>query len=213
MLISLVKKDILLVKKYILITMIMPIVIPLLIMWRSPEFLGFVAFLTSAIFVEFMVFQYVSMAEVKYPKANALLCATPYPRRAIVVARYIFLLLGFVYCVLAYSILALISPQIMFLSLSNILTVLFILTTLLGIYAPIQYKFGFEKTKYFFTIVIVATPFWSSSLRNLGVSLDSSWLSNMPLLLWGLIMITMSILIFSVSMIASIKIYGKKEFF
>lgn len=213
MLINLVKKDILLVKKYIPITMIIPIAIPLLIMWRSPEFLGFVAFLTSTIFVEFMMFQYVSMAEVKYPKANALLCATPYPRRAIVVARYIFLLLIFVYCVLAYNILALILHQIMFLSLSNILTVLLILTTIFGVYTPIQYKLGFEKTKYFFNIVIVATPFLLPRLTNLGILVDSNWLSSVSLFVWILIMIAMIILVFSVSMIASIKIYRKKEFF
>ncbi|MCS4465621.1 ABC-2 transporter permease [Clostridium botulinum] len=121
-------------------------------MWRTPEFLGFGAFLISTIFAEFMLYQYVSMTELKYPKADALLCATPYSRRSIVAARYIFLLLIFVYCVLAYSIVSLILPQVKLLSLSNVLAVMLISAILFGVYTPIQYKLGYEKTKYFFLL-------------------------------------------------------------
>ncbi|NFD54579.1 ABC-2 transporter permease [Clostridium botulinum] len=213
MLISLVKKDILLVKKYMLMMMIIAIAIPIFIMWRTPEFLGFSAFLISTIFAEFMLYQYVSMAELKYPKADALLCATPYPRRSIVVARYIFLLLIFVYCILAYSIVALILPEIKFLSLSNVLTVMLISAILFGVYTPIQYKLGYEKTKYFFSIVIVGTPFLLPTLAKLQISLDFSWLSSMPSLLWNLIMIAIIILVLSVSVITSINIYEKKELY
>ena len=213
MLISLVKKDILLVKKYMLMMMIITVAIPIFILWRMPQFLGFVAFLISTIYTELMLCQFVSMTELKYPKTDALLCAIPYPRRTIVVARYTFFLLIFAYCVLAYSLVSLIIPQIKFLSLSNVLTVLLILTTLFGVYTPIQYKLGFEKTKYFFTIVIVATPFLSPTLTKLGISLDLNWLSSMPLFVWILIMIAMIILVLSVSVITSINIYEKKELY
>lgn len=213
MLISLVKKDILLVKRYMLVMMIITIVIPIFIMWRVPEFLGFSAFLISTIFVEFMLYQYVSMTELKYPKADALLCATPYPRRSIVVARYIFLLLIFAYCILAYSIISFILPQIKFLSLSNILTVMLISTTLFGVYTPIQYKLGYEKTKYFFSIVIVATPFLMPTLTKLLISMDLNWLSSTASFVWILVMIAMIILVLSVSVITSIKIYEKKELY
>lgn len=207
MLISLVKKDVLLVKKYILVMIIITIAIPIFIMWRIPAFLGFSTFLISTIFTEFILYQYVSMTELKYPKADALLCATPYPRRSIVVARYIFLLLIFAYCILAYSILSLILPQIKFLSLSNVLTVMLISTILFGVYTPIQYKLGYEKTKYFFSIVIVTTPFLIPTLTKLRFLLNLSWLSSTPL------MIAMIILVLSVSVITSIKIYEKKELY
>ncbi|NFD77375.1 ABC-2 transporter permease [Clostridium botulinum] len=213
MLISLVKKDILLVKKYMLIMMIIAIAIPIFIMWRIPEFLGFSAFLISTIFAEFMLYQYVSMAELKYPKADALLCATPYPRHSIVVARYIFLLLIFTYSILAYSIVALILPGIKFLSLSNVLAVMLISAILFGVYTPIQYKLGYEKTKYFFSIVIVGTPFLLPTLAKLRILLDFSWLSSTPSFLWNLIMIAIIILVLSVSVITSIKIYEKKELY
>lgn len=213
MLISLVKKDILLVKKYMLVMMIITIAIPIFIMWRAPEFLGTLTFLVSTIFAEFMLYQYVSMTELKYPKADALLCATPYPRRSIVIARYIFLLLIFAYCLLAYSIASLILPEIKSLSFSNVLTVMLISTILFGVYAPIQYKLGYEKTKYFFSIVIVATPFLLPTLSKLRISPYLSWLSSMPPLVWIFIMIAMIILVLSVSMIISIKIYEKKELY
>lgn len=213
MLVSLVKKDILIVKKYIFMMMIMTIAIPIFIMWRMPEFSGFSAFLISTIFAEFMLYQYVSMKELKYPKADALLCAAPYPRRTIVAARYTFVLLIFAYSALSYGILSLIFPQIKFLSLSNVLTVLLILTTLFGVYAPVQYKLGFEKTKYFFTIVIVATPFLLPALMKQGVTQNLNWLSSMSLLVRILIMIAIIILVLSVSLITSVKIYEKKELY
>lgn len=213
MLISLVKKDILLVKKYILAMMIITMAIPIFIMWQIPEFLGFSSFLISTIFAEFMLYQYVSMTELKYPKADALLCATPYPRRLIVVARYIFLLLIFSYCILAYGIVSLISPQIKFLSLSNVLAVMLISTTIFSVYTPIQYKLGYEMTKYFFSILIVATPFLLPTLTKIWNSLDLNWLSSTKYFVWILIMIAMIIVILSVSVITSIRIYEKKELY
>lgn len=213
MLSSLVKKDILLVKKYMLIMMIITIVIPIFIMWRIPQFLGFSAFLISTIFAEFMLYQYVLIAELKYPKADALLCATPYPRRLIVVARYIFLLLIFANCIFVYSMVALILPQIKFLSLSNVVTVMLISVILFGAYTPIQYKLGYEKTKYFFSIVIVATSFLLPTVTKLRSSLDLSWLTSTPSFVWILIKVALIILVLSVSMSTSIKIYEKKELY
>lgn len=193
--------------------MIITIAIPIFFMWRAPELLGVLTFLISTIFAELMLYQYVSMRELKYPKADALLCATPYPRRSIVIARYIFLLLIFAYCILAYSIVSLILPQIKFLSFSNVLTVMLISTILFCVYAPIQYKLGFEKTKYTFSIVIVTAPFLLPTLTKLRISPYLSWLSSIPSSVWIFIMIVMIILVLSISMITSIKIYEKKELY
>lgn len=211
MLLHLVKKDILLVKKYFLFTMLVVVAIPLFIMSRIPEFLGFNAFLISVIFAEFMLYQYVSMAEMKYPKATALLCGTPYPRSMLVKARYAFLLLIFAYCYVAYTVLALFVPKVEYLTPLSILTSLLILTILFGIYTPIQYKLGYEKTKYFFSIVIVATPFILPELSNVDIKLNFSELSAMPLLAKYLILIVAVIAILCISLIVSIKIYSKKD--
>lgn len=208
MLISLIKKDFLLIKKYLLIMLAVTIATPLFIMLRIPELLSFGAFLISTIFAEFMLYQYVLLAELKYPKVEALLCATPYPRRTIVIARYMFLLLIFSLCFLLYSALAVIFPQIQYLSPSSLLITLLISTILFGIYTPVQYKLGFEKTKYFFSIVILATPFL---LPVIIKQIDLNSLSSISETTGVFIMIFAIIIILYISIAASIRIYQIKE--
>ena len=77
MLFYLVKKDFLLIKKYLPIIMLIPFAIPVMMMIQASQFLGLSAFIMSVVFTVFMLYQYVLMAEMKYPKAEALLCATP----------------------------------------------------------------------------------------------------------------------------------------
>ncbi|WP_079709636.1 ABC-2 transporter permease [Paraliobacillus ryukyuensis] len=211
MLLHLIKKDILLVKKYLLFTLLAVSAIPLFIMVRIPEFLGLNAFLISVIFAEFMLYQYVSMAEMKYPKATALLCSTPYPRSMLIKARYAFLLFIFAYCYVAYTVLALFVSKVEYLTPISILTVLLISTILFGVYTPIQYKLGYERTKYFFSIVIVATPFILPALSNVDIKLDFSELYAISMLAKCLILIAAVITVFAISLIVSIKIYAKKD--
>ncbi|MBW8350810.1 ABC-2 transporter permease [Bacillus sp. IITD106] len=211
MLLHLVKKDFLLVKKYLPLMMLLPIAIPLFVMWRVPELLGFGAFVISVIFTEFMLYQSVSLAEFKYPKAEALLCAVSYTRNEIVKARYVFLLLIFVYCSIAYEVLAVFVPKIEYLTMFNILTVLLISAILFGVYTPIQYKLGFERTKYFFSIIIIATPFVLPALMNSNISLDFKMFSALPPVIQYLGLTLLIIVILCVSVIVSSKIYVKKE--
>lgn len=211
MLLHLVKKDILLVKKYLLFMLLVVIAFPLFIMARNPEFLGFNTFLISVIFTEFMLYQYVSIAEMKYLKATALLCGTPYSRSMLIKARYAFLLLIFTYCYVAYTVLALFVPKVEYLTLLSTLTALLISTILFGVYTPIQYKLGYERTKYFFSIVIVATPFILPALSNVDIRLDFIELSAMSMLAKCLILIVAVIAILCISLIVSIKIYSKKD--
>ncbi|WP_284561527.1 ABC-2 transporter permease [Bacillus sp. T2.9-1] len=191
--------------------MLVVIAFPLFIMARNPEFLGFNTFLISVIFTEFMLYQYVSIAEMKYPKATALLCGTPYSRSMLIKARYAFLLLIFTYCYVAYTVLALFVPKVEYLTLLSTLTALLISTILFGVYTPIQYKLGYERTKYFFSIVIVATPFILPALSNVDIRLDFIELSAMSMLAKCLILIVAVIAILCISLIVSIKIYSKKD--
>ncbi|NRK74413.1 ABC-2 transporter permease, partial [Salmonella enterica subsp. enterica serovar Typhi] len=78
-------------------------------------------------------------------------------------------------------------------------------------YTPIQYKLGYERTKYFFSIVIVATPFILPALSNVDIRLDFIELSAMSLLTKCLILIVAVIAILCISLIVSIKIYSKKD--
>ncbi|MFQ6987123.1 MAG: ABC-2 transporter permease [Clostridia bacterium] len=47
-----------------------------------------------------MLLQYVSLKETQYPKASTLLCALPFPRKDIVLAKYIFCITIYFACCL-----------------------------------------------------------------------------------------------------------------
>lgn len=69
-------------------------------LWRTPEAAGAMGFTLTIIFSIFMLTQYVSLKEHQYPKAATLLCATPYPRRLIVLSKYLFCLVIYAVCCL-----------------------------------------------------------------------------------------------------------------
>ncbi len=211
MLLHLVKKDILLVKKYLPLLIILPFAIPILVMIQVSQLLGLSAFVLSVIFTVFMLYQYVLMAEMKYPKAEALLCSTPYARSSIVKARYAFLLLIFACSCVAYNILALLFAKINFLTPASFLIAMLISIILFGIYTPIQYKLGFEKTKYFFMILIMGSPFLIAVSSKVNIKFTFTGLSALPMFVQYLILIVAIIAILFISMNVSIKIYSKKE--
>ena len=173
--------------------------------------LGLSAFVVSVIYDVFMLYQYVLMAEMKYPKAESLLCSTPYSRSTLVKARYAFLLLIFAYCCVAYNILALIFAKIEYLAPSSYFITLLISVILFGVYAPVQYKLGIEKTKYFFMIVIMGTPFLIPFLIKANIKIDFTGFAAIPILVQYLIPIVTIIAILFISINVSIKIYSKKE--
>ena len=63
MLLQLVKKDFLIVKKYVLLMIAVCVVFPLFLIWRSPEYAGILGFVLITIFSIFMLLQYVSLKE------------------------------------------------------------------------------------------------------------------------------------------------------
>ncbi len=80
----------------------------------------------------------------------------------------------------------------------------------IGIYLPIQYKFGYEKTKFAFGVIIMASPFILPLFMRAG-SLNLNFLSMFsPYLVYGgIVLIGFAILAISASL--SIKIYDKAD--
>ena len=209
MLLQLVKKEFLIVKKYVLLMAAVCILFPIFLLWRMPEFAGIFGFVLVTVFSILMLLQYVSLKETQYPKASTLLCALPFSRKHIMLSRYIFCIVIYFACCLIFGIEALLFPTLQNVSY-RIPIVLFLLVSLcLSIYLPIQYKVGYEKTKLFFTVLIMATPVGFAQIMKKGINLE--FLSNIPpafLLLGSLII---SVLLLIVSSIISIKIYGTTE--
>ena len=92
MLFALLKKDFLIVKKYVLIMLVVIVLIPPVMRWRTPEFTGVLDY-SFCHFGVFMLLQYVSLKEYQFPKATTLLCATPFSRSMIGIIK-----IHFLYC-------------------------------------------------------------------------------------------------------------------
>lgn len=210
MLIHLVKKDFLIAKKYVMLVLFIVIGIPLFVSWRSPQFSQTLGFTLAVIFSEFMLCQNISLKENKYSKATALLCATPYPRSGLVQSKYILFVLVFIYCTFVYWAESLLFPHIGNFNITHILTVFLFTSLAYGIYLPIQYKLGYEKTKLFFMLIIMASPFVLPALTKYG-NINILAIAKIPNKIFNIILGLTSLLILLISMCISIKIFKKKE--
>ena len=92
----LLKKDILIIKKYVLIMLAAAVLIPPFMLWRVPEYAGILGFMLSVIFCVLILLQYISLKEYQFPKAASLLCAATFSRKMMVLSQYIF-------CITVYS--------------------------------------------------------------------------------------------------------------
>ena len=210
MLFALLKKDFLIVKKYVLIMLLFIFLIPPFMRWRTPEFTGVLGFVLSVIFAVFMLLQYVSLKEYQSPKAATLLCATPFTRKEMVLSKYIFCMAIYAICCIAYEIETLVIPglgtaDITMFALMFLVTALFI-----GVYLPVQYKLGYEKTKFAFVVVIMASPIILPLLMRMdGLNLGFLSMLSPYLICGGIVLIGFVFLAISASL--SVKIYTKAD--
>ena len=158
MLIHLVRKDFLIVKKYVLLMLAVCVFIPPFMMWRINDatYVGSMSFILAAIFSVFMLLQYVSLKENQYAKASTLLCATPYPRKLLVLSKYVFGLLIYGACCLIFWTETLLFPVLGGFRIELSAIMFLVVALFLGIYLPVQYKLGYETTKFAFFIIIMA---------------------------------------------------------
>ena len=85
-----------------------------------------------------------------------------------------------------------------------------VVSVFIGIYLPVQYKFGYEKTKFAFAMIIVASPFILPLIMR-AESLNLNFLSMLsPYLVYGgILLIGLAVLAISVSL--SVKIYNEAD--
>lgn len=210
MLFHLIKKDFLIVRKYVLIMLVAAILIPPVMRWRTPEFAGTFGFILSVIFSVFMLLQYVSLKEYQYPKAATLLCATPFSRSMMVLSKYIFCILIYVACCIIFGIETLLIPGLGTSSIALFIFMFFVTSVFIGIYFPIQYKLGYEKTKFAFAVIIVASPFVLPVLMRMDTVNWDFFASISAYLLYGGVLAG-GIIILLLSSILSIKIYNATD--
>lgn len=208
MIIQLVKKDCLIIKKYLVFMSLFLIGSIIYFSFRLPKNSGMTIFLIIVIFVEFLLHQSICMQEMKYPKAAALLCAAPYSRKSLVEARYLFFSAIFIYCYAVYQLISLFLPQVHPLEPGASLFSLAVVAIIYGTITPVQYKFGYEKTKYIFMVVLMGSSFGIPLFIKSGISFNFSFWLQLPLFIQYALPIILIIVFIIVSLKVSIHIYN-----
>jgi ABC-2 type transport system permease protein len=215
MVFHLIKKDILIAKKLVLVAMLAIIATPVFFTFVAAGSYGFFPFLYTVFMSNIILMQNISALEAKNPKAPALLCAAPYTRKTLIIAKYVLFLLLFVYCYLANTIFAMAADPSSMLDLSSVLFVLSCGVLFFGIYMPIEVKYGFVKAKFVFQIIILILAFGPIIYSNLFAGIDFSGLMatvvSIPIIVRCSALAVFSALFFSISMTASIRIFADKE--
>lgn len=212
MLYNLVLKDFLLAKKYFIFLIIIAAGAPIFVT-ASVKFSsgGFLELFIAALYLEHMLLGTVSVAEEKY-KGSTLLCATPYTRNTLVKAKYLFSLVIFIFTYIIYLITASVVP--MGIAKVNVFTLglsLLFITIIWGIIIPVQYQFGYEKTKYTSIIIIFISIF---AVPNIVKWLNFENISiqiSLPGIIQNLLPYFLVLLIGFISMTVSLHIYSKKD--
>lgn len=215
MLLHLVKKDFILAKRYIIFMIIFAAIGPVFIYTRLGINDGsFTSFLITVLFTEYILNNTVSLQEDKY-KGAALLCTTPHSRNGVIKAKYLFILVIFTGSFLLYNLSAAIASNVGLtkLSIYNTGTALLIIAIFFGILIPVETKFGYEKTKYIFFIIIFLTPFLLPAMidwyQSAGVNLHINIAIPQPIKEW--LPFGLAILLGWFSMLISIRIYSMKN--
>ena len=219
MIANLVKKDFLLVKKSIAAFLGSSILVPLLVMIlmrnTTPiQGIGMLVFLYMVILMELSFMQSVATEEEKSPKATALLCAAPYPRKSYVVAKYICYLIFYGFCIAMYSIIAAIYPGLGFLNILEALAVFLVGAILYGVYTPVAIKYGITKARLVFTAAILLVslgPTLVVQVFHPDMELILSLMQNTSSVIAPFFLGAAGVGFFLVSMIISIRIFAKKE--
>ena len=210
--ISLIKKDYLLMKRYLFLTMLFILGVPLLIMWKAPAAIGIGGFMMT----EFMTFviceQQLSVFDVKYPKALTLLFATPYKRSEYVIARYVFFSLLFVLAYVIYNAVCLFWGASC-VGLNGALSTYLAWSIFLSIYLPLQFKLGYEKMKYAILVLIMfpslVLPLLVPYFRNVTFNVSLFLQISKPVLY--VLLFGRAVFVHAVSVNISIHILQNKE--
>lgn len=88
---------------------------------------------------------------------------------------------------------------------------MFLVTSVfIGVYLPVQYKLGYEKTKFAFVVVIMASPFILPQLMKME-NVNLNFLSMFsPILICGSVLL-FSCVVLIVSVILSMKFYSATD--
>ena len=220
MYLSLLRKDLLIVKKYILLTFLLIIVYSIMFLSSDGVKMGLAPLTMSYLWALYLLMQTLASSDAKYSKAEAVICATPYSRKAIVVSRYIFSFSIYVVVLIVYILMSLLINGVISLTFVDATLALLVGNIMLGITQPLTYRFGGEKARYIIvTLILLATIgiqsafFIVQSASSIFFDeIDYSSFLKMPTALIGVILLLLTVIVVTISAFISVSIYKKKEF-
>ena len=116
----------------------------------------------------------------------------------IVLSKYVFCTVTYVVCCAIYGIETFVVPGLGSCDIKLFVLMFFITSVFIGAYLPVQYKLGYEKTKFAFVIIIMASPFILPKLMKMeNINLDFLSLLSPILAYGGITLLSLGILIFS----------------
>ena len=103
-----------------------------------------------------------------------------------------------------------VAPQLGALRLDALALMFLITTIVVGFYLPTQYKLGYEKTKFAFVVIIMASPVLTAALLKMdGINFDVLLMAPPVFVYGGMILAGVIFLIISACL--SIKFYDKVD--
>lgn len=213
MLLSLVKKDFLLIKKYLLIFIVFAIGQSIIININSTINTATLGFFMLVIVIEYVLNSVVWQLEDKY-KGSILLCTTPYTRKALVEEKYLFAFVTFICNCIIYVVTSFVVPVNMIkINIFEIGICLLVIAAFFDITIPALYKFGFVKLRNTIVIVVCTLPIvggyvvkWLQSSN-----INFNYIISLPKIVLNLAPYVLTLIITLISMYLSINIYSKKD--
>lgn len=211
---NLLKKDFIMIRNFWPFFIMFSILGPIFINYQTRGFdSSFISFIITILFLEFILYGSVSRLEEKN-KGCILLTTIPYSRSQIVKSKYLFIASIFIITYVLYILAALITPiEMNFLSINSILISFLVIAIFFGVYIPIQYKYGTEKTKYISSCFVLISPLLLPAIVKWIQSkhIHLNIINRVPNMIKYIILIILSLAILAISIKISINIYSKKD--
>ncbi|WP_066507550.1 ABC-2 transporter permease [Abyssisolibacter fermentans] len=158
---NLVKKDFILIKRYLLIMLLFVIVSPIFISTRTPEFQsnGTVLYGILVLLITFMTYHMISMEEMKH-KAVIYLHITPMSNKKMVLSKYIVVTFTFLVTTIVYCTLTLIPfTKVGEVDIKSIMICFVCIELFFGFYITLTFKLGYVKLQMISAGIIFLSPF------------------------------------------------------
>jgi len=212
MLFYLIKKDFLIVKKNALAVLLLVLAFPPFLLWRMSEKPGVgLWFVFILLFGVLILTQYVSLKEYQSPKVTALLCSAPISRPLVVLSKYCFCLVVYVAGCLAYGIGTVVFPGLGGFQVEMVAAAFLMFSIYMSIYFPVLFKFGYEKARLIYFVIIVGTPAGIEFLSSQVNWLYPNFINGLPTAAVTGLCVLAGILFFALSALLSVRIFRKSD--